>query len=283
MDDWSIGTTVNNNGVPKNVRKLTDTFEYNDLNTLQEKLSKYINKVAAVILEPIQVKGPKSDYLQKVKKLCKENNALLIFDEVVSGFRYAIGGAAELFKVTPDLAAYGKGMANGMPISFVTGRKEIMSLIGQDVFVSTTFGGETLSLAAAVTTIDFMKKNNTMDNLWQLGEFLQKELIQLIDKYDFNAFTDIYGLPPRNGIVFKTYDGVDSLVYQTMYQKHMLEEGFLTLGVNNLMDSHSKNDIKKFVLATELAFKNLKSLIASGEIKEISNNDIMKPIFQRNK
>jgi glutamate-1-semialdehyde aminotransferase len=283
MDDWSIGTTVNNNGVPKDVQKLTDTFEYNDIDSLQEKFNKYKANIAAVILEPIQGNGPKKDYLQKIKKLCEENNALLIFDEVVSGFRYALGGAAELYKVTPDLAAYGKGMANGMPLSFVSGRKEIMSLIGKDVFVSTTFGGENLSLASAIATIRFMKKNNTIEKLWHLGEYLQKELIHLIDKYGFNPFIDINGLPPRNGIIFKTYDNIDSLVYQTMYQKFMLEEGFLTFGVNNLMHSHSLNDIKRFIAKTEMVFSRLKSIIFSGEIKELKNDDIMKPIFQRNK
>ncbi len=283
MDDWSIGTTVNNNGVPIDIQKLTDTFEYNDIDSLQEKFNKYKANISAVILEPIQGNGPNKDYLQKIKKLCEENNALLIFDEVVSGFRYALGGAAELYKVTPDLAAYGKGMANGMPLSFVSGRKEIMSLIGKDVFVSTTFGGENLSLASAIATIRFMKKNNTIEKLWQLGEYLQKELIHLIDKYEFNPFIDIYGLPPRNGIIFKTYDNIDSLVYQTMYQKFMLEEGFLTFGVNNLMHSHSLNDIKRFIAKTEMVFSRLKSLIFSGEIKELKNDDIMKPIFQRNK
>ena len=119
MHDQSIGASENHKGVPATVRDLTINFTYNDLEDLEEKLK--INQAAAVILEPIQSDGPKEGYLEKVKEITHKYGAILIFDEVVSGFRYALGGASEFFGVVPDLAAFGKGMANGHAISAVAG------------------------------------------------------------------------------------------------------------------------------------------------------------------
>ncbi len=106
MHDWSIGASENNRGVPEAVRKLTKNFRYNDIQDLEDKLRS--SKVAAVILEPIQSNGPKEGYLESVKELTHKYGAVLIFDEVVSGFHYALGGAQEMFSVSPDLVAFGR-------------------------------------------------------------------------------------------------------------------------------------------------------------------------------
>ena len=154
MHDWSIGSTENNKGIPNDVSNLTKTFEYNNIESLEELFKEYPNQIAAVILEPIQANGPKNNFLQKVKDLTHENGAILIFDEVVSGFRYALGGASELYDVVPDMAAFGKGMGNGLPISAVAGKKEIMKQIEEGIFVSTTFGGEALSMAGSIAALN---------------------------------------------------------------------------------------------------------------------------------
>lgn len=160
MQDWYIGSTVNNKGVPQKVCELSQSFDYNNIESLESLFAKYPNKIAAVILEPIQSNGPEEGYLQKVKEIAQDNGAVLIFDEVVSGFRYALGGASELYSVTPDLVTLGKGMANGMPISAVAGKKELLNLISDGVFISTTFGGEALSIAAALETINILQEKN---------------------------------------------------------------------------------------------------------------------------
>ena len=283
MDDWSIGSTSNNNGVPKRVRVLTKTFEYNNLPDLEKLLEENTNKVAGVILEPIQGNGPKENYLSDLKKLVHKHKAILIFDEVVSGFRYALGGASELYNVVPDLAAYGKGIANGMPLSFVSGRREIMKLIEENVFVSTTFGGETLSLSAALATIKYMIKQKTQKHFWELGEQLQSGLKKLVLDFKFESFIDLYGLPPRNGFIFKPFNNQEALVYQTMYQKLMLEKGILTLGVNNLMHSHTSKDINRFLTHTKDVFNIMKSSIEKNEFNDYEQSKLMNPIFQRNK
>ena len=120
---------------------LTHTFKYNDVSSLEQLFSQQENKIAAVILEPMNTHFPQDGFLQKVKELCKQHGAVLIFDETITGFRFSMGGAQQLFGVTPDLATFGKGMANGYPISAVVGRKDIMMLM-QDIFFSGTFAGE---------------------------------------------------------------------------------------------------------------------------------------------
>lgn len=157
MHDWSIGSTENNKGIPKEISDLTKTFEYNNIESLEELFKEYPNQIAAVILEPIQANGPKDNFLQKVKGLAHENGAVLIFDEVVSGFRYALGGASEYYDVIPDMAAFGKGMGNGLPISAVAGKKEIMKQIEDGIFVSTTFGGEALSMAGSIAALKILE------------------------------------------------------------------------------------------------------------------------------
>jgi glutamate-1-semialdehyde aminotransferase len=135
MHDWSIGASANRKGVPTDVCALTDTFKYNDLSSIENVLNSHPNEYAAVILEPIQSNGTTTEYLQSLKDLVHKHGALLIFDEVVSGFRYALGGASEYYKVIPDMCSIGKGMANGMPISVIAGRAVTASGLRGKVYI----------------------------------------------------------------------------------------------------------------------------------------------------
>lgn len=280
MDDWSIGTTENDRGIPSEVKSLTDTFQYNNIKDIEQKFQTHKGNVAAVILEPIQGLGPQKNYLEKLKELTNKNKALLIFDEVVSGFRYALGGAAELYKVVPDLAAYGKGMANGMPISAVTGKKEILDAINQNVFVSTTFGGETLSLASAISTINYMEKNDTQKHIKQLGDMYSVALQELIKEYDLNDIVSFYGFGARNGIIFKDYNKTPAIYFQSYYQKRMLDFNILTYTVVNFMHSHTPKHINALTEANQIILKEIKALL-SNEIT-IHENELIHPIFTRN-
>ncbi|MCL5072157.1 MAG: aminotransferase class III-fold pyridoxal phosphate-dependent enzyme, partial [Actinobacteria bacterium] len=171
--DWYIAVTERNAGIPEAVRKLTKQFKYNDIDSLIKIFDKYKGNVACVIMEPMGVVFPKNDFLNKVKELTHKNKAILIFDEVITGFRWSLGGAQEYFNITPDLATFGKAMANGMPLSALVGKKEIMQKL-EDVFFSFTFGGEILSLAAAKATINEMKKKNVIEHIHKMGTILAK-------------------------------------------------------------------------------------------------------------
>src|SRR5574341_817412 len=145
--DWYIGATTRSRGVPQSTRDLTHIFNYNDIESLHKIFKEHPDQVAAVIMEPMNTTEPKDGFLEKVRELSRQHGAVFIFDETITGFRYANGGAQEYFGVTPDLATFGKGLANGYPVSALAGKAEIMRLM-EEIFYSFTFGGETLSLAA---------------------------------------------------------------------------------------------------------------------------------------
>jgi glutamate-1-semialdehyde aminotransferase len=167
--DWYIAVTSRANGIPSSVGALTNTFDYNNIDSLKESLD---SSVAAVIMEPFVFDRPAEGYLHEVARLCKENGTLLIFDEMWSGFRLALGGAQEYFGLKPDLAVYSKAVANGMPIAFLTGRRDVMEHFNTDVFFFTTFGGEALSLAATLATLDELERLNVPADLANKGKVL---------------------------------------------------------------------------------------------------------------
>src|SRR6201985_3007880 len=153
--DWYIGITSRNAGIPEAIQNMTYTFEYNDIEAIKAALDE---TVAALILEPFIFEAPKPGFLKELAEVCKENGTLLIFDEMWTGFRVALGGAQEYFNVKADLAVFSKACANGMPIALLTGRPEVMELFNSQVFSYTTFGGEALSLAAFVPNSTKPKK-----------------------------------------------------------------------------------------------------------------------------
>ena len=166
--DWYIGVTTRNLGVPASVSALSHLAPYGDLQAIEDLFAKHPGEFAAVMLEPMNTVEPAPGYLKGLKELVHRHGALLIFDEIITGFRWAIGGAQARYGVTPDLACFGKAMGNGMPISAVVGRADIMRLM-EDIFYSGTFGGETLSLAAAIATIDKIEREAVIDRLWATG------------------------------------------------------------------------------------------------------------------
>ena len=158
--DWYSNILPPNKGIPEQVSKLTHTFNYNDIDSLINSIDE---NTAAVILEPVVFNEPKNNFLKQVSDICKGKNIVLIFDEMWTGFRISLGGAQEYFEVKPDLATYSKAVANGMPLSILTGKKEIMQLAENDIFFYTTFGGEALSLAAAKATITEIQDKNVIN------------------------------------------------------------------------------------------------------------------------
>ena len=166
--DWYIGSTARNKGVPKAVRDLTHSFPYNDAGALDALLKSRPGEFAAVILEPMNATEPKTGYLAEVKAVAHRHGALLVFDETITGFRYANGGAQQLFGVVPDLTTLGKGMANGYPLSAVAGRTDVMKEM-EEVLFSFTMGGETLSLAAAVATMRKLEREPVIDRMATTG------------------------------------------------------------------------------------------------------------------
>ena len=280
MHDWSIGASENNKGVPKAVCELTKNFIYNDLDNLENQLKS--NDVAAVILEPIQSSGPEEGYLEAAKELAHKYGAIFIFDEVVSGFHYALGGAQELYGVTPDLVAFGKGMANGYPISAVAGRADLMEQIEKGIFVSTTFGGDSISMAAALATIKILEQPGYFDHIRKTGTLLINGIHDRIKKYSLDDVVSVTGLPQHGGVSFEGYGALSYLDIHSIYSQTMLQNGILIYALYFLNQHHTEKEVQLYLDATDEAFALIKRAIAQDSLDGILIGGKVDPVFKRN-
>jgi len=196
--DWYTSTTPKNKGIPKSTGELVLKATYNDLSSFETHLKK--ESIAAVILEPYIYDAPKDGFLTKLITMCHRHGTLVIFDEVVTGFRTTKYSAQAMFNATPDLACFGKAMANGLPISIVCGRRGLMKELEGDCFVSSTFGGELLSIVAALATINEIKKESVIENIWAVGEVLKEGYNQIAQ--DLEIETSCIGFPNRTMFLF---------------------------------------------------------------------------------
>lgn len=277
--DWYIGSTTRNDGVPKVTQELTHTFKYNDIESLEQKIKELTGKIAAVILEPVNIAPPKDGFLEKVKELTHKEGAVLIFDETVTGFRYANGGAQEFFGVTPDLATFGKGLANGYPVSAVAGKKEIMKLM-EEVFFSFTFGGETLSLAAAYETLKILQKKPVIDTIFKNGEYLMDHLNALIREYNFEDFISVQGYPCWSFVVMNSTDFATTEELKTLFMQIMFENGVFILGTHNLSYSHSKEDIDELLEVYKIFFSKVEEIKGGTNIQTVLKAVPLTPLFK---
>jgi glutamate-1-semialdehyde 2,1-aminomutase/spore coat polysaccharide biosynthesis protein SpsF len=279
--DWYIGTTTRNRGVPKAVRELTIPFEYNSVDSLKRVFDEHDGQVASVIMEPVGLLEPRDGFLERVQELAHREGALLIFDEIVTGFRLAMAGAQEYFGVTPDLACFGKAMANGYPISAVVGRRDIMKLC-DEVFFSFTFGGEALSLAAAVATINEMREKNVIGHLWEQGQKLKDGYNVLARQFGAERYTECIGFPPRTVITFKDETGAESLVLKSLFQQECLKRGVLfSAAGHNICYSHSNADIERTLHVYRTAMEIVTEAIKSGDPLQSLEGQPVQPVFRR--
>jgi len=278
--DWYIGTTSFHRGVPAAIRKLTLTFEYNRIETLEKIFAEHPGQVAAVILEPMGVVEPADNFLGRVKELCRREGALFIFDEVITGFRLAPGGAQEYFGVVPDLACFGKAMANGYPLSAVVGPREIMKTF-EEVFFSFTFGGEALSLAAARATLREIAEKNVIARLWEQGRQLIDGFGVLAREFRVQRFMRCDGLAPRSVITFFDENGRESLDVKSLFQQECLKRGVLFSGGQNLCFSHSAEDIEQTLRAYGAAMEIVGDAIRRGRVAEKLEGAPVEPVFRK--
>jgi len=240
--DWYIAVTDRNRGVPAAVGALTHTFAYNDLDSAAAALD---DDTACVILEPTTFEAPRPGFLEGLQALCAERGALLIFDEMWTGFRLALGGAQARFHVTADLACFSKAVANGMPLSVLTGRAEVMRLLERDVFFYSTFGGEALSLAAAHATLRALRDRQIPAQLDRVGSHLRTRYNALADQLNM-PFTRCVGFGCRTLVTFAPEGlaaGADPLVMKSFVQQELIKRGVLWSGFHNLAAAHTDDDI----------------------------------------
>ncbi|MDC0644656.1 aminotransferase class III-fold pyridoxal phosphate-dependent enzyme [Alphaproteobacteria bacterium] len=277
--DWHVSTMQASNGVPKSVQGLSISIPFNDHERLKETFQKYGDKIAGIIMEPAGKVAPEISFLELSRSLSFKYGSLLIFDEIITGFRVSLGGAQLAYGVIPDLATFGKGMANGYPISALVGKKEFMSSM-DNTFVSTTFGGELASIAASIATIEQMELRNAISRTHQTGN----SLIKIIGKSvsDFGLL-DIFsfggeGWWPRLEIKTDEFPQNQMLVYlRSRFVKHKL---LIASGLNlslahsdpHIIDITKKQFEKAFdEISSEVSLSNFPTILGAEFNQKIVN------------
>ena len=281
---WSDGWNADRNdgGIPTALEPTVKPFRYNDLNHLEDLFRAHDNKIAAVALDAASLgKEPQPGYLQALNDLAHTHGALVIYDEIVTGFRLAMGGAQEYFGVTPDLATFAKAMANGMPLAAVVGSKEVMKT-AENCLISITYGGEALSLAAAVATMNILREQNVQEQLHRSGELLKDGINAAATRA--GVALEAYGLAPISGERF--LDAKDAEEESLMWRFLLAgcaQRGLLIRrgGVNFITFSHTEEDIAQTVAAIEDTLHELRRereagglASAVGEVAATSHPEI---------
>jgi len=203
--DWCVEVK---GGIPKKLYEDVSEFKYNDIESLEQCLKENKDDTAAVIITPLghplalKIEEPKPGFLKDVKALAHKYGAVLIFDEIRSGFRVSIGGAQKYYGVTPDMAVFGKAMANGYPISAVTGKKEILKEAEANVFVSSTFFPNSLSYVASLKTIEILQRDKILDNIWEKGKRFNTSIAKILEQHS-EVGAELSGIPPMMYISFE--------------------------------------------------------------------------------
>jgi glutamate-1-semialdehyde aminotransferase len=274
--DWYISVTDRNMGIPKALQDLTFTFNYNDIQSLIDSID---DETAAVILEPFVFEAPKNNFLQELRDVCTKNSTLLIFDEMWTGFRIALGGAQEFFNVNADMATFSKAVANGMPISILAGRKDVMSVLEKDVFFYTTFGGEALSLAAAKATVEELRDKNVPEYLKTKGALLKDGYNQIASDLEMD-YTKCVGYECRSLITFDVAVG-NPLEMKSLVQQEMIKRGILWSGFHNLSYTHRDEDISYALKVYKDVLPILQKAVEEKNVKGYLKGEPVEPVFRK--
>ena len=277
--DWYIGSTTRNAGVPQAVRALTHPFVYNELGSLHKLLHEHKGEFAAVIMEPVNFWPPAAGFLEGVKKLAHEHGALLIFDEICSGFHFGLGGAQKRFGVTPDLACFGKAMGNGLPISCVVGRADVMKVF-EEIFFSFTFGGEVASMAAAMKVLDVLETTDALARMDANGRVLQEGLNVLAKEAGMQDRVKCIGYPFWSLIKFLDADGKDSFLLRSLFTQECVKRGVLLLATHNMTAAHDPLAIERTLRVYAEVCKTVSEWLSEANLEQHLEGEMIQPVFR---
>jgi glutamate-1-semialdehyde 2,1-aminomutase len=276
--DWFIGSTSMNLGVPQSVSELTHKFSINNMIEIENLLAKLNGKIAAIILEPISYESPTIEFLQYLRKRSTELGIVLIFDETVTGFRVAKNGAQGHLGITPDLTTFGKGIANGFPLSALGGKNEIMNLMDK-IFFSGTFGGELLSLAAAKVVLTKVKNGEVIEKLQQNGSILNQKVTQILKDLSFDGLK-LSGHPSWQFLIWDESYFKNLPKAKTLFLQEMFFNDVLILGSHNITTAHNSDCFD--LIAT--AYLKTLGMIKLAEMNDSYDKyllvDPLKPLFR---
>lgn len=307
FDDWFIGTTPMKRGVPSEHASSTLMFDYNDIDSLKRLFDAYPEQIAGVMLEPATTVSPclikcqdldpespchscpnnKYNFLHMVKLLCEEKKSLFILDEMITGFRWTLEGAAHFFGVLPDLMTFGKGMANGFSVAAVAGRREVMEAgaidkLGQErtFLLSTTHGGEMSGLGAFVETVKIYKEEDVCKSLWDYGRRLKIEFNKIAGELGLSDYFQMVGPGICLNYITRDDSGELSLGYRTLFNQEMIRSGVLMPWVAQ-SQSHTDAELDLTITALYSTLKVYRDALEGGLDKYLQGSEI-KPVFRRN-
>ncbi len=285
FNDWFIGTTPPNAGIPQSVADLSLTFHYNDLASLQRLFDENPGHIAGVILEPVSTEAPRDGFLEQVRDLTHAHGAVLIFDEMISGFRWDLQGAQKYFGVTPDLSTFGKAIGNGFSVSALVGKRDVMELGGlrhsrPKVFLlSATHGAETHALAAAVATIRELREKDVVKQLWKTGQALQDGFNALAAELGLADYVTCAGYPCSPYIVCRDADRNVSLPFRTLFLQETIAHGILIPYIAASY-SHTEGMIQKTLEASAAALEIYRRALQEG-VDNYLVGPAVKPVFRK--
>lgn len=278
--DWYIGTTSRFAGVPGAVRDLSHTFPYNDLEALDKVLASHADEFAAVIMEPFNFVWPAEGYLAGVKEIAHKHGAILIFDEICTGFHFGLGGAQKMFGVLPDLATFGKAMGNGYAISCVVGRRDIMQIFN-DIFMSFTFAGDVSAMDAANAVLDILEEGDA---------YARMDAAATAMADGARVLADLSGLGDRfitqghkNWLLLRFVDesGADDPLLRALWLQEVTRRGVLVISTHNISAALTRNDVEHILQAYAGAFKFIGGLLAEGaDLEAQLDGPIPTPAFR---
>ncbi|WP_414622980.1 glutamate-1-semialdehyde 2,1-aminomutase [Calothrix sp. CCY 0018] len=284
-NDWYIGSTPISAGIPQVIRDLTVKFNFNDIESVKTVFLNHPGKIACVILEPAKYEDPSDNFLHEVQKLCQENGAVFILDEMITGFRWLAGNAQNYYGVVPDLSTFGKGMGNGFAVSALVGKREIMELGGiyhdkERVFLlSSTHGAENHALAAAIATMNIFRQEDVIEQLYQKGERLRKGINGAIANNKLQDYFQVIGKPCN--LVYATRDRNKqaSQAFRTLFLQETIKRGLIMPSLV-VSFSHSDRDIDNTIAAVDESLQVYRKALENG-IENYLIGRPVKPVFRK--
>jgi len=285
VDDWFIGATPMDAGIPRAIKDLTVKYAYNDIASVEAIFDANPGQIACLILEAEKTDPPLGGFLHKVQELCRKNGVVFILDEMITGFRYDLRGAQEIFGLDPDLSTFGKAMGNGFAIAALAGKREYMQLGGlhhdrEKVFLmSTTHGAEGMGLAACLETMKVCERERVAEVLTRQGERLSAGVLKAVSELNLQDYFGLAGRPCC--LVYWTLDQDrrPSQPFRTLFLAELMRRGILA---PNLVVSftHADSDIDQTVQAIAEALEVYRRALDEGLEKYLTGRPV-KPVFRR--
>lgn len=285
VDDWFIGSTPMSAGIPKVVREMTVKFNYNDIGSVEKMFADYPGKIACVVLEAEKYDPPRDNFLHRLMDIAHRNGTLFILDEMITGFRWHIGGAQKKYDIVPDLSTFGKAMGNGFAIAALAGKREFMELGGlhhnkERVFlISTTHGAENHALAATIANIRFFRENQVVERLYEQGGKLTEGVNRASAELGLEDHVRIIGPDCCSVYTTSDQDGKPSQLFRTLFIQETMKRGLL-MPSSIVSFSHTDRDIEETVEKIHDALLVYKKALAEGIEKYLVGRPVQ-PVFRK--